>query len=77
MMADTRTYSLTTPETYQGKTFTMMGKEGGENPELRGLIPRISEALFEETKQAEGEAPMVRDTHMRRIFQCQAMSTLG
>lgn len=45
----------------------MMGKEGDENPELRGLIPRISEALFEETKQAEGQAPMVR-TRIRNVY---------
>lgn len=35
----------------QGKTFTMMGAEDGRK-ELRGLIPRISEALFKETAAA-------------------------
>ena len=34
-------------QTGSGKTFTMMG--GGNKTSMRGLIPRITEALFTET----------------------------
>jgi hypothetical protein len=40
-------------QTGSGKSFTMMGAPERGEPELRGLIPRISQALFDTTARGE------------------------
>jgi hypothetical protein len=53
-------------QTGSGKTFTMMGSEGN----LRGLIPRISEALFTATSQIPVRSDAVSSQGIRSEKHC-------